>query len=112
MLFGSAGGGADGGGNYAAFVEQFPACVAEHPPIDWENQVQVFPNPATDQFEVISLHQGLSFNVYAATGQLLQEVTSEAPGRTPVDVSTYPAGVYFIRFRLFGEERVERVVVL
>jgi hypothetical protein len=76
--------------------------------------VQVFPNPATDQFTVqLPALEQATLSLLAADGRLLwQQHVAAAPAQ-PVAVPgipTLPAGLYLLRVEVDGQALVHRVV--
>ena len=64
-------------------------------PVDW--QVNIFPNPATDELRIDWDGEGeLHAQLYNGTGQLLQS-HNDLNVRHQLDVSQLPAGVYWLR---------------
>ena len=65
-----------------------------------ELQLQLFPNPTASWLSVLLPEggNGLSFLLVDGRGRILRELSSAAPGSTArVDLTAYPAGIYFLR---------------
>jgi len=54
-----------------------------------------YPNPATKSIQVTSALSGKSIEIYSMTGALVQTVVADHS--TIIDISTLPAGLYFIK---------------
>jgi hypothetical protein len=68
-----------------------PDAVAEAD--DVQGQLQAVPNPAADQVEFRGIRPGQTWTAHSPTGAL------HTMGRGPLaDVSSWPAGIYAIRF--------------
>lgn len=71
-----------------------------------EEPIKIFPNPATDQFW-IDAENPVKIEILNSLGTRMKAIT--ASGSDPVDVSGYPAGVYFLRFS--GYSKTYKLVV-
>ncbi|GAB2771427.1 hypothetical protein GCM10027275_12740 [Rhabdobacter roseus] len=82
--------------------------------------VEIFPNPITNELTELKLDvrfadfQDLTLLVYDARGVLLQTLDFQSlySRRIPLDVSTYPPGMYFVRARTRLETVTKRFVVV
>lgn len=69
--------------------------------VDWE--VRLFPNPTADWLEVridsegIPIQKDLSFEWFNATGALIQSQPVQEDNRVRFDLTSWPAGLYWLR---------------
>jgi hypothetical protein len=71
-----------------------------------EDPIKIYPNPATDQFW-IDTENPVKIEILNSLGTRMKAIT--VSGNDPVDVSGYPAGVYFLRFS--GHLKAYKLVV-
>lgn len=65
-------------------------------PIDEDKSIiTLYPNPASD-YIIIDLSDEAPIEIYSITGQLMQ-IISTAKQKHQVDISNYPAGLYFVK---------------
>ncbi|MEO0725933.1 MAG: T9SS type A sorting domain-containing protein [Bacteroidota bacterium] len=79
-------------------------------------EVDVFPNPASEDFNLginFPEAQNMMVRFYDQTGRILiqQEFDGVQQARYSYDVSTIPAGIYFIQLDTDAGTRIEKVVV-
>ncbi len=73
----------------------------------------IFPNPTTQSINLYSdilIDEGLSFQLYTAAGQLVQEGNSSLPFPNGINVEAYPVGVYFLKIQIGDAVRTERII--
>ncbi len=58
--------------------------------------VNLFPNPVENQLEIVHGEQGTLISLLDATGRTLRKVLTKR-GRTTLDITSLPSGLYFIR---------------
>lgn len=72
--------------------------------------VELFPNPATDEVQIRLPAPGGELSLYSSSGkQLLQTTLWQTV--TGLDVSGYPAGLYFVRIRQQGTFQTMKLIL-
>lgn len=84
--------------------------------VGWQEQqrpasLPVFPNPTTGLITIQHDMAG-SLNVYGADGRVVQTWPMNEQGRSPVDLSGLPEGVYHMVFRGAEQQRSSKVAVV
>jgi subtilisin-like proprotein convertase family protein len=74
-------------------------------------EIQLFPNPVTDQLQYSVFYGGgsLSYELLDGLGRHLRQA-SLGNVNGEIDVSTLPAGMYFIRFQAGNWQEIRRIV--
>jgi alpha-glucosidase len=79
------------------------------------NNINIYPNPGTDKFYITGLDNSSSSIktiIYTTYGQKIMESTIKAEqGNAVLELSTQPAGVYFVHFMNVGTEVVKKIAV-
>ena len=70
-------------------------------------QIQIFPNPVSDVLTIQSDLPRKQVRIFSPTGQLMLKDTS---GKTDLDVSTLPTGMYFLEISNGSDRWTERFV--
>ena len=74
-------------------------------------EMKCFPNPANDYF-FVELEQAIDlFFISSLEGKILDQYPKLEPGQIKVNVSNWPAGIYFLHFYHEGKHAVEKLVV-
>ena len=80
-----------------------------------ENQVKVFPNPATNEFTIYDVPFAiLEIEIYNMLGEKVfsrLQTTNHQPQTYSIDVSSLTPGVYFVRLANEKEQVVRKVIV-
>ncbi|MEL7249507.1 MAG: T9SS type A sorting domain-containing protein [Bacteroidota bacterium] len=80
-----------------------------------EGNIQVFPNPATDQLNIridANLEQALSFELYNAAGQMvLNRLIPNSTVTHVINTSDFAAGLYWLKIRT-GDGMLTKKVLL
>ncbi|MFH2094240.1 MAG: T9SS type A sorting domain-containing protein, partial [Bacteroidota bacterium] len=81
-----------------------------------ESDIYIYPNPATDQLSInFSLHQPYSAEIklYNAIGKVVysKSITNAKQHFTKLDVSSLPAGLYFVEVVNGSNRNVKKVVI-
>ena len=93
-------------------------CKQEDPtPLGGALGLTLFPNPASDQLTItlnlspFEVGCGMTslFFITNITGQIISEFNITEP-ITEIDISNYPAGLYFIKTNLNGEEQIKKFI--
>lgn len=82
--------------------------------------MQVYPNPATDQFTVsygLQQSSDVEINVFSTNGKLVmqQELRSESPGTHETGIrldSGLPKGIYLVELRHDGQSETKRIMII
>jgi len=82
----------------------------------WSGNASIFPNPASGQFFIGSTKSVASANleIYDLTGMCLKKITySNILSSKPVavDISGFPGGMYFVKFRFDDNEKTWKLIV-
>lgn len=78
-------------------------------------RLQLFPNPMTDQAQLVldfSESVALEWRVTTVMGQVLtrRSLSSVRTGQYTIDLSTYPTGIYLLQLVIDGETHTERLL--
>lgn len=73
-----------------------------------EQELQIWPNPVTDQLRITGVTNGTAVEVLSITGQHVAQLTTASGGE--VDVTTLAVGTYILRTSLDGVLRQTRFV--
>ncbi len=85
---------------YSVTILYGPLDVVSVKQVETETQPQFYPNPTNGKLQIKNIAQGTEFDLFSPHGQWIKK------GRTngnEIDLSRYPAGVYFIR--LFSNKK-------
>lgn len=78
--------------------------------IEQDSEVQLFPQPCSNEFEIVSSKEIRRVDVYSIQGELLFSQTVNS-NRAFVQLSNYPSSLYFVRlFCADGSESVKKVL--
>lgn len=74
-----------------------------------DNNPKIYPNPASQRIYVENANQA-KILVFDSGGQFLmnQEITAD---NQSIDISSFSRGLYFIRIRIDGVERIEKLII-
>jgi len=88
------------------------ACIAGLSESEIAALVQIQPNPATDQVQVVSVESNpiLSVRIFDMNGRLMQELQKLSTASLSLDVSGYQPGVYLVELQLANGHTVKRMV--
>ncbi len=77
-----------------------------------ENGVQIFPNPTTNTFSIISKNKQGVFSVFTTTGKEIFSGQINSNAQHEISCMKWPSGVYLINFKFSdGERATEKLVV-
>lgn len=66
------------------------------------NEIKIFPNPATQNLSInwtkVAQPSAVSIDIYDITGRVMTHVASSQATTVQVDVSTWPSGMYIVRW--------------
>ena len=92
-----------------AFEYGLTTSIAEETPIDFK--INVYPNPGTGLFSIEPIpHDFRSLEVYTSRGEKVIQIL-ENPPSLPINLSTYPNGLYLIRIKTGTTEFVQKVML-
>jgi hypothetical protein len=83
--------------------------VLSHDNFAVDNTVKVYPNPAKNIVNIEAGSELQSVQLYDVQGRLLQSLSAEGTG-TVLDLSSKPAGIYFIKINTEKGAKVEKVI--
>ena len=97
---------------YEDFKRNFSDCSEQIYDNILEEMADLFPNPVGIELSIaVNLRLDMDFVVFNAMGQMIHEGNTNENLISKLDISDYPTGMYFIRFRFRGETKTERFVV-
>ena len=79
--------------------------------------IQLFPNPASDKITITSgktINSNVNVNIVDVAGRLAQTVSFNnltAHGQQAIDISKLAKGVYFVKIKTANSEMIEKLVV-
>lgn len=95
--------------NMSGTIEVLPSTsVAELPK---ETNVNIFPNPTSDNFSIDTKRTIKSVSLINITGQLVKTYSETADQTNRFDVRTLPKGVYFLTIELRDAKLVEKLII-
>lgn len=83
-----------------------PACIVSTSE-EFESQVRLYPNPATEVVYIESELEWESIKVMNAQGKVVRFINSPVKNKVAFDISTYAPGVYMVRFEN-GDKRYSK----
>jgi len=78
-----------------------------------ENFISVMPNPARDEVTIrfTRLLDTIELILLDETGKVLQQQTASRPNHITLDISGYPAGIYFLHIHSERQNLVKKIIV-
>jgi len=73
-----------------------------------KNQVQIYPNPASQKITINSSYQIQEINIYNQIGQIVLQKTSPEP---TLDISFLQPGIYFVKLKALTELSIEKLLI-
>jgi photosystem II stability/assembly factor-like uncharacterized protein len=86
----------------------FPASVSNN--ILNNKSIMIFPNPSTNQFTISSKENIANIDVLSIQAQVIHSSTINA-NKTTIDLSTQPAGIYFVTVKTDKGNYTEKIVL-
>ena len=91
------------------------ACLFIQVPDHFQDNVNVYPNPANGQFTISSLQSAINaISIYNLLGEMVLTVpmpTANYPMQTSVEVSSLPSGIYFIKIISSTSEITKKIII-
>jgi len=80
-----------------------------------ENQMSVYPNPATNQINILgnfTTNEAVATNVYSINGSLVMSTENKYTGEPPaINVSAFEAGVYFLKISTKNYTTTKKIII-
>jgi hypothetical protein len=76
---------------------------------DHTSSVEIFPNPTSDEFTLISTKEVLSFRLVDPMGKILIQHKNSQSNTIKIDLSSYSTGIYTVILETIGSPRTFRV---
>jgi cytochrome c peroxidase len=76
--------------------------------------IKLYPNPASNRFTVQTNKIKFMITILSSKGEQIDQTQSSPSSYTTIDVSTYPEGIYFLRFKEqeTGTSQIKRLLIV
>jgi len=97
-------------GTYQPSLWKYSPLVTDIANEETSNSVSVFPNPSSGIFNLQSEQEITQLEIYNAISEKIYEPEINA-NNTEIDLTSYPAGVYFIRIKTGSKVLIQKLVI-
>jgi uncharacterized repeat protein (TIGR01451 family) len=84
-------------------------CVVATNPVT-KNNIQIYPNPTSNNLKIKSEYHITSLNLYTTTGNMIYRLKGKHNSNVEIDLSSYPSGLYLMMIETEMGRWVEKVI--